>query len=147
MVYQVYKIVDGDTLTSIAECNNCTCDDLIRLNGIDSSEFVSDSYIVIPKNNMYSNYVVKKGDTLYDISNRYGVDLKVLYAINGLDDGDIIYPDQELLLPNNVSMYLTRVGDTLGSIVDMFGIEDLVKNNRNLELVSDQIVIYDMKRD
>ena len=109
-------------------------------------DFIGDSYIVIPKNRMYTNYVVKKGDTLYDISNKYGVDLNVLYAINGLDDGDIIYPNQSLLLPN-VSMYLTKDGDTIDSIADMFGIADFLKNNRNLQLVSDQIVVYDVKRD
>ena len=141
-------MVDGDTLASIASCYNCTCDDLIRLNGIDESEFVSDNYIVIPKNKFYSNYIVKKGDTLYDISNKYSVPLNVLYAINGLDDGDIIYPNQSLLLPNDVSMYLTKTGDTLGSIASMYDdVNDLFKNNRNLELVSDQIVVYDVKRD
>ena len=44
-MYQVYKILDGDTLESIACRNDCTCDELIRLNGIDESQFISDSYI------------------------------------------------------------------------------------------------------
>ena len=65
-MYQVYKILDGDTLESIACRNDCTCDELIRLNGIDESQFISDSYIVVPNSNrLYSIYVVKNGDTLY----------------------------------------------------------------------------------
>ena len=80
MVYQVYRMVDGDTLESIADKVNCTCDELARLNGIDVSDFLSDSYIVVPKNNLYSTYTVKSGDTLYGISNMFNVDLGVLYA-------------------------------------------------------------------
>lgn len=149
MMYQVYRIGDGDTLESIADCCNCTKEDLIRLNGIDDSDFVSDSYIVIPKKSFYSTYVVKNGDTLYDISNRYGIDLNVLYAINGLDDGDIIYPNQDLLLPNNVSMYLTKHGDTLFGVASKlnYSIDDLFDNNRDLVLAAEQIVVYDVKRD
>jgi LysM repeat protein len=149
MVYQVYRVNDGDTLASISKCFNCSSDDLIRLNGISESDFVGDSYIVVPKNGMYFTYVVKKGDTLFDISNRYSIDLGLLYAINGLDDGDIIYPNQDLLIPNNTSMYLTKDGDTLSIISDRFNIDicDLVRNNQNLVLASDQIVVYDVKRD
>ena len=150
MVYQVYRMVDGDTLESISECFNCTSDDLIRLNGINEDEFISDSYIVIPKNKgVYSTYIVKKGDTLYNISNKYGVDLNVLYAINGLDDGDIIYPNQDLLIPNNVSMYLTKNGDTLFDVASRlnYDIDDFIRNNRNLVLEADQVVVSNMKRD
>ena len=147
MVYQVYKIVDGDTLDSVSKCFNCSCDELIRLNGIDESNFISNSFIVVPKNSLYSNYTVKSGDTLYDISSRYGIDLNLLYAINGLDDGDIIYPNQDLLVPSNVSMYLTKSGDTIKDIVSSlnYDISDFVDENGNLELMADQIVVY--KRD
>lgn len=150
MVYQVYRMIDGDTLESISKCCNCTSDDLIRLNGINEDEFISDSYIVIPKNNgLYSTYIVKKGDTLYDISNQYGVDLNVLYAINGLDDGDIIYPNQDLLVPNNVSMYLTKDGDTLFEVASSlnYDVDDFIMNNKNLILEADQVVVSNIKRD
>ena len=148
-MYQVYKIDDGDTLDSIAGFCNCTKGDLLRINGISDSDFISDGYIVVPKNSLYSTYVVKKGDTLYDISSRYGVDLNILYAINGLDDGDVIYPNQDLLLPNNVSMYLTKAGDTLSSVLDKlnYDITEFYKNNKDLVLDADQIVVYNVKRD
>ena len=149
MVYQVYKMVSGDTLESVADMANCTGNDLLRLNGIDESEFISDSYIVVPRNNnMYFTYIIKKGDSLYSISKRFNVDLDVLYAINGLDDGDFIYPNQEILVPNqNVSMYFTKDGDTLSDVSDFFNgdILDILKSNPNLYLMSDQLVMY--KRD
>ena len=149
MMYQVYKMVDGDTLESVASMVNCTGDELVRLNGIDESGFISESYIVVPKSdNMYSTYVVKNGDTLYSVSNRFNVDLDVLYAINGLDDGDFIYPNQEILVPNQgISIYFTKEGDTLSDVSDYFNVNvsDILESNPNLYLMSDQLVIY--KRD
>lgn len=140
-MYQVYKVVSGDTLESIASSYNCSCDDLIRLNG---SSVLSD-FIVVP-NELYIKYVVKSGDTLFDISKRYGVDLSVLYAVNGLDDGDIIYPNQDLLIPNSL-MYLSKDNDSFSSIANDLNVDinDLIKNNMNLMLIPDQVVVY--KRD
>ena len=140
-MYQVYKVVSGDTLESIASSYNCSCDDLIRLNG---SSVLSD-FIVVP-NELYIKYVVKSGDTLFDISKRYGVDLSVLYAVNGLDDGDIIYPNQDLLIPNSL-MYLSKENDSFSSIANDLNVDinDLIKKNMNLMLIPDQVVVY--KRD
>ena len=141
-------MVDGDTLESIADKVNCTCDELARLNGIDVSDFLSDSYIVVPKNNLYLTYTVKSGDTLYGISNMFNVDLGVLYAINGIDDGDYIYPNQEILIPSDgISMYVTKDGDTLNDVSDYFniGVSDILESNPNLYLMSDQLITY--KRD
>ena len=140
-MYQVYRVVSGDTLESIASSYNCSCDDLIRLNG---SSVLGD-FIVVP-NELYIKYVVKNGDTLFDISKRYGVDLSVLYAVNGLDDGDIIYPNQDLLIPNSL-MYLSKDNDSFSSIANDLNVDinDLIKNNMNLMLFPDQVVVY--KRD
>ena len=140
-MYQVYKVVSGDTLESIASSYNCSCDDLIRLNG---SSVLGD-FIVVP-NELYIKYVVKNGDTLFDISKRYGVDLDVLYAINGLESGDIIYPNQDLLIPNAL-MYLSKDSDSFSGIARDLGVDvnDLVRDNLDLLLIPGQVVIY--KRD
>lgn len=140
-MYQVYKVVSGDTLESIASSYNCSCDDLIRLNG---SSVLGD-FIVVP-NELYIKYVVKSGDTLFDISNRYGIDLDILYAVNGLDDGDIIYPNQDLLIPNTL-MYLSKDSDSFFSIANDLNVDvnALVRDNLNLMLFPGQVVIY--KRD
>ena len=50
-----------------------------------------------------SYYVVRKGDTVYSIAFRYGVDFKELLSINGLLEDGNIYPGQRLYLdPNQV---------------------------------------------
>ena len=148
-MYQVYKILDGDTLESISNRLSITPDEIVRLNGISYDDFSSGDLIVLPKNNdLYFTYTVRTGDTLYDISQKYGKDLNVLYKINGIKDGEYIYPNQEILIPNDdIFVYVTGDEDTLYDIANSFNVDvtDLVKYNENLRLLSDQVVIY--KRD
>lgn len=43
-----------------------------------------------------TDYVVKSGDTLSEIGARYGVDWRDLARINGIENPDLIFPDQQL---------------------------------------------------
>lgn len=45
-----------------------------------------------------SHYVVSRGDTLYSIAWRYGMDFRQLAAANNIDPPYRIYPDQKLVL-------------------------------------------------
>ncbi len=47
-----------------------------------------------------NQYVVRKGDTLYSIAFRYGLDYRSLAKINGIDKSYSIYPGQRLKLRN-----------------------------------------------
>ena len=148
-MYQVYRILDDDTLDSLAMRMNIDSEEICRLNGIDFSQFIPGEFIVLPKqNDLYFIYIVKSGDSLYNVSKMYNIDLETLYAINGLDEGDYIYPGQELLLPKDgISIYSTKEGDSIESVSDYMDVSslDLVRNNSNLYLMPDQIIIY--KRD
>lgn len=149
MVYQVYKVLDGDTLNSIAEKMNITTDEIIRLNGIDVSDFVPGNDIVLPKNDdLYFSYTVQNGDTIYSIAQKYNRDVDVLYSINGIKEYDYIYPNQELLIPRSYySIYNVNDGDTLEDISSNLGIsiDEIINKNSNLYLIPDQVIIY--KRD
>ncbi len=46
-----------------------------------------------------TTYTVKSGDTLYSIALRYGVTLPALIAANGLTNANLIYPGQQLVIP------------------------------------------------
>jgi len=145
-MYQVYEIMNDETLESIAIKMNFDSEELCRLNGMNEQEFVPGQFIVIPKiDDLYSSYIVKSGDTLFDISKRYNIDLNTLYALNGLDDGDYIYPNQELILPkDNTLMYITVQGDNLESISNNLGVSynELVDSVSNLSFVPDQLIAY-----
>ena len=47
-------------------------------------------------------YVVQRGDTLYSIAFRYGLDFRGLASANGVSGGATIYPGQRLRLVDNV---------------------------------------------
>ena len=50
-------------------------------------------------------YVVQKGDTLYSIAFRYGMDYKSLAKMNGIKSPYTIYHDQKLSLKNDSKFY------------------------------------------
>ena len=68
---------------------------------------------------MNQTYIVKKGDTLYGISNQYGVSVIDLKNINNLKDETIV-EGQQIIIPNNTGTnvdnyfnYTVLKGDTL----------------------------------
>ena len=76
---------------------------------------------------MNQEYVVKAGDTLYGISNQFGVSVTELAELNGIK-GDNLQIGQILKIPsksgsnpNNMFMYTVKVGDTLYSIAQKYG--------------------------
>ncbi len=64
-------------------------------------------------------YTVKKGDTLYGISNQYGVSVTELAKLNNVDAktlqiGQILnIPDKNGTNPNNMFLYTVKKGDTI----------------------------------
>ena len=100
------------------------------------------------ENKFYTSYEIKKGDTLYKISKDYNVNTKLLAELNGLNIDDYIYPGQILLVPKkNVSYYITKDGDTLNNIADIFNvkIEDILNQNETIYLSGGQMIYF--KRD
>lgn len=96
----------------------------------------------------YMTYEIKKGDTLYQISKFYDVNTKLLAELNGLKLDDYIYPGQTLLIPKkDVSYYITKEGDTLKTISDIFDEkkEDIVNQNKTIYLMPGQMIYF--KRD
>ena len=92
----------------------------------------------------YSVYKITKGDNLYSISKKYGVNPILLGALNGLEDNDFIYPDQELLIPKKeYSYYISVEGDTLDIVADKFGIskEELLSEN-TIYLLPGQLLFH-----
>ena len=71
-------------------------------------------------------YTVKKGDTLYGISNQYGVSVTELAEINQVDAkklqiGQVLnIPDKSGTNPNNMFMYTVVKGDTLYKIAKKY---------------------------
>ena len=147
-MYQVYNIEQGDTLESIARKFNTNTQTLRELNGyVDNTNIVPYNYIVVPsiKQDIFQTYIVEKGDNMYEIARKYQTNYNDLLQINGLDEDDYIYPDQEILIPApNVKVYITKEGDTLNFVSNAFEVrpEELIKQNENLYLLPEQLISY-----
>ena len=106
----------------------------ISLNGISIGATLNpNTYIIIPNgSSMFDRYVIKEGDTMYSIASRYGVEPMQLLRLNGMNESDIIYPNQEILVPkSNTGFYVTMEGDTINGVTRMLrrNIADIVRDN------------------
>lgn len=142
-MYQVYKVMDDDTFEALATRLGISSSELERINGFNA--FNVGDMIVVPNNSMYFTYVVKKGDNLYTIAQNYNQDVKTLYNINGIKEGDYIYPGEEILIPRkDIITYFTKQGDTIKSISNMTSmkVEELMNEN-DFVLEPGQLIMYE----
>ena len=88
-----YTVVGGDTLYSIAKKYNTSVSEILSLNYLSNTNLSIGQVIRIPEKYtppdkmflpQYQNYVVKKGDTLYSISNAFQIDINILRKDNSL---------------------------------------------------------------
>ena len=143
----VYKIQKGDSLNSIAERFNVTVDKICEINKIYyPNKLRVGMDIIIPqdKESYFNTYVIEKGDNLYAIARKYNINPELLAAMNGLNNDDYIYPNQELLIPKSgYSYYLTAEGDTIDTVANMFKVskDKVIKENSTLYLLPDQLIV------
>lgn len=143
--YLIYTIKPGDNLYNIAKNYNITLDELINFNEQASTLLHIGEQLLIPINDKTTDnniqYIIKPGDTLYNIAKRYNITVDEIKRLNNFNNnmlkiGDIIY------LPNNnqVRTYVIRTGDTLESIANRFNttVENIMRINN---LQTDDVTI------
>ncbi len=143
-MYTIYQVQSGDTLENIANKLGVSMEQLMQLNGLNNKNVMPGMYLVVPQvNNIFAKYIVKKGDNIYEIARKYNIDPNQLLKLNGLNSSDIIYPNQELLIPNaNVKIYVTSEGDTLNKIIGELGTsaDNIQRQNETIYLLPDQLI-------
>lgn len=148
-MYEVYKIEPNDSLKSIAEKYGVDENILIQINGLLNNNISDLEYLVVPQNKTpFQYYMVKKGDTIYNIAKYFQVDEDLLLKLNGLNESDYIYPNQTIIIPRkNYRVFLTKNGDTVLNISRQYNIniDELVRENRNVSLSPGQIIIIKEK--
>lgn len=97
---QYYTVQAGDTLWSIANRYGLSVDELKNLNNLTSNTIsIGQQLIVSGSTPQYTTYIVKAGDTLWGIANRYGVTVDRLIQINNLSS-NILSIGQQLIIPS-----------------------------------------------
>ena len=105
----IYTVQRGDTLSKIAREYNVTVAHIVELNDITNPNLIypgeklriTESDVTnlspIPKNN-YSTYTVRRGDTLSGIARRFGISVNYLVTANNIQNPNLIFPGQILIV-------------------------------------------------
>lgn len=150
-MFDKYRVKGNETLEDIAKkfhTNRSFLEDLNNLYFNESLRVGMD--IIVPKNKekYFDTYTINTGDSLYAISKKYNINPELLAALNGLNMDDYIYPNQVILLPvANYSYYITKDGDTLNLVAEMFkkNKDAVVRENETIYLMPGQILVSERK--
>jgi membrane-bound lytic murein transglycosylase D len=165
-----HKVKSGDSLLKLAKQYHTTTDIISQVNELKTNVIVAGKHLIIPvalksldsyslsqeqrlaktqskKSGAYKlNHIVKSGDTFWDISREYKVNLRQLAKWNGMAPTDTLRPGKTLVVwLNNVSSgqrkdavmrsltYTVRSGDSLARIAGKFNVKvsDLRKWNQS----------------
>lgn len=146
--YIIYTVKKGDNLYSIASNYNISLEDLINFNEKGSTILHIGDELLIPKKQQTENivYIVKPGDTLYNIAKRYNLSVDTLKELNNLDN-NMLKIGSELIIPGtkNYQTYVVRTRDSLASIANMFNttIDDIkrINNLKTDEVLVGQVIL------
>ena len=142
--YLIYTIKPGDNLYNIAKNYNITLDELINFNEQGTTLLHIGDQLLIPiSNSKIKNiqYIIKPGDTLYNIAKRYNTTVEEIKRVNNFNTnmlkiGDII------LIPDTFSYktYVIRTNDSLENIATRFNttVEEIMRINN---LLTDDVTI------
>lgn len=121
----VYTVKKGDNLYAIAQRYNVTVDAIKKANNLGSNLLSIGQNLIIPVTSTESSnntYLVKAGDTLYGIANKFNVTVDNLKDTNNLLNNNLSI-GQTLIIPSTTSYltYTVKPGDSLYSIARTFG--------------------------
>ena len=151
-----YVVRSGDNLSEIAGSFNTTPETLRKMNYLGNSSRIYVGQVLklpVDKKEMAAksskspspaaskntqSYVVKEGDTVWDIARRFGVSTATLRSLNGLSNSARIQVGQTLKIMGspmaalqNQLTYIVKRGDTLHDIARAFGtsVQALMRTN------------------
>lgn len=166
----VYTVEPGDTLFSIARRFGSTVADVAQANGLTNvAQIVVGERLVIPNcssggeppSGECTTYVVRSGDTLFSLAQRFGTTVSDIALQNNIVNPSQIFVGQTLTIcpqggsppppppPGNCTPYTVESGDTLFSIAVRFGtsVQAVARanniTNANLIFVGQKLCIPD----
>lgn len=146
--YSVYTVSKGDSLYSIAKKYNLSVNDLVKYNNLSSTNLSVGQQLLIPTDEeSIKTYTVAKGDSLWNIANKYGITIDEIKKANGLTTNNLSV-GQKLVIPDVKGEigYIVKSGDSLYSIAKKYGItvDELKKANgitNNILTVGQELII------
>lgn len=145
-----HQVQPGETLGGIAASYNTTVAALAQANDLSNPNLiVAGTTLVVPDNDTpppaaasggtdVRVYVVRPGDTLFEIAQNYGLTVEALGQANNLADPNVIEVGAQLKIPavssnatqqatapsgsENTKLHLVSAGETLGEIAKMYDV-------------------------
>ena len=143
-----YIVKKGDSLWSIANKFGTTVKKLKEINklstnilSVGQTLIINNEEEIIPDD--YLLYKVQKGDTLWDIANKYNTTVDTIKSINNLSSTSLTV-NQQLFIPKNANMgvknniYVVQKGDTLYDIALAKGVS--VKEIKDINNLTSDIL-------
>jgi len=97
-----YAVVSGDTLSTIATRFGTSTRSLMALNGLNEKSILRPGQLLVLGEGGAlhdgGRYAVRRGDTLSTIARQFRTTPQQLLALNNLEDGNLIFPGQELVV-------------------------------------------------
>lgn len=161
-----YIVQRGNTLSQIASLYQTTVQEIARINGIQNVNLIFPGQVlrIVTNSNVNGRetnstgktyYTIRRGNTLSGIARRYGVSVQNLVEWNNIQNPNLIFPGQTLILYennsnsiNNYIEYTVQRGDTLARIARRYGttvsaiIQDNGITNPNLIFPGQILRIY-----
>ena len=135
-----HKVVSGDNLWNLAEKYDTEIQIIKKINYLEKDLLSINDTLLIPLSSMQSNnfipyemHIVSEGDTLWDIAEKYNIELAHLIKINSLNKNAYLQLGQQLTIGNknihrNIEskkrtiLYSVKQGDNLYKISDLFDV-------------------------
>lgn len=125
-----YTVKSGDSLWSIAKKFNTTVNELKSLNSKTTNNLSIGETLLIPSKDVSSTdetiYIVKSGDSLWSIANKFGTTVNNLKSLNNLTT-NLLFIGQKLLVKSTIkddstNKYIVKAGDNLYAISGLYGV-------------------------
>lgn len=133
----IYTVKKGDSLWLIANKYGTTVDELKNANNLKSNTLSIGQTLIIPEKKEGTSkisYVVKKGDSLWLIANKYDTTVEKIKSTNNLK-GNTLSIGQVLVIPSSSEFitYTVKKGDSLWLIANKYNTTvDNIKKLNNL---------------
>ncbi len=129
-----YEVVEGDTLSEIADRYGLSAWELAEANGIEDPDLILAGQVLLVPGPAEGDvggagrtadtsgdiYIVRLGDTLSEIAERFGAPVAALVEANGLTDPHLIVEGQALTIPGVGSPLERPVSPEVEALLDEF---------------------------